>query len=69
MSLDTQRCSSCGQKKKDVRTLTGHTSDSLNVEVDLCRSCWLKWVNEYGARVTMRHKRNTFRIVDERDIS
>lgn len=69
MSLVTQRCDACGLKKKDVRTLTGHTSDSLNIEVDLCRPCWLNWVNDYGVRATLRNKRNTFRIVDEKDIS
>jgi hypothetical protein len=52
-----------------VRVITGQTSDGLNIDVSLCRNCWLKWVQDFGVRATVRHKRNTFRVVDEKDIS
>ena len=68
MAPGLSRCDACSHRR-EVRILTGHTSDSLNIEVDLCRPCWLSLVNDYNVRVSARNKRNTFRVVDEKDIS
>lgn len=68
MGTGLTRCDACSHRR-EVRTITGHTSDSLNIEVQLCRPCWLNLVNDYNVRVTQRNKRNTFRLVDEKDIS
>jgi hypothetical protein len=68
MSPGLSRCDACKQRR-EVRVITGQTSDGLNIDVSLCRNCWLKWVQDFGVRATVRHKRNTFRVVDEKDIS
>jgi len=68
MSQDPLRCDACGSKR-DVKSISGSTSDRLNVEVEMCRKCWLQWIQDYGVRASVRSRRRSFRVVDEKDIS
>lgn len=68
MTTEPLRCDACGSRR-DVRTVSGSTSDRLNIEVQMCRACWLQWIQDYGVRASIRSRRRSFRLVEEKDIS
>lgn len=61
------RCDSCGSRR-DVTSMRGVRSDHMNIDVDLCRTCWEKLEQKFGFTISRRSTRKTFRVVDEKDI-